>query len=229
MDIICISGLWIPADTWDETAAGLRERGHRPHVVQLPGQHDGNAEATLDDQLEAVLRVVDACEGKPLVVGHSAACTLASLVADRRAGAVAGIALIGGDPGEDGEKYAAFFDLVDGTMPFPGWEPFEGSDSADLTDAQKADLAERAGAVPGGVAHGIVKFTDEARHAVPMVFVCPEFSVEQAQQWVRNGDIPEATAAQDVRYVDIDSGHWPMVSQPVELARVLSEVADDLG
>ena len=59
----------------------------------------------------------------------------AALAADRRPDAVAGTALIGGMPSEEGEEYAAFFELVDGVMPFPGWEPFEGPDSADLDEA----------------------------------------------------------------------------------------------
>ena len=49
--------------------------------IALPGQGDGNAAATLDDQVAAVLASVDACTGPPLVVGHSAAASLAWVAA----------------------------------------------------------------------------------------------------------------------------------------------------
>ena len=61
----------------------LYELGHRGIPVTLPGQGDGAGSATYDDQAAAVLAAVDAAEGAPLVVGHSAACTLAWGAADR--------------------------------------------------------------------------------------------------------------------------------------------------
>ncbi len=39
------------------------------------------------------------------------------------------------------------------------------------------------------------------------------------------GDIPELAKASSVGYVDIDSGHWPMYTKPVELARILADCA----
>ena len=58
----------------------LREAGHAPVPVTLPGQGDGTA-ATLDQQLDAVLAAVDAAQPRALVVGHSGHCTLAWLAA----------------------------------------------------------------------------------------------------------------------------------------------------
>lgn len=39
------------------------------------------------------------------------------------------------------------------------------------------------------------------------------------------GDVPELAKAKQLELVDIDSGHWPMVSKPLELARVLAAAA----
>jgi hypothetical protein len=36
------------------------------------------------------------------------------------------------------------------------------------------------------------------------------------------GAVPELAAAKLVDFVDIDSGHWPMFTKPVELARLLA-------
>jgi pimeloyl-ACP methyl ester carboxylesterase len=225
MDIVLIAGLWLDATAWHDVARELEALGHRPVAVTLPGQGDGATGATLDDQVAAVLAAVDATAGKPLVVGHSAACTLAWLAADARPDRVAGVVLVGGFPTSDGNAYADFFDVVDGVMPFPGWEPFEGPDSADLDDEARRDFAAAAIAVPEGVAKGVVRLTDERRFGVPVVVVCPEFTPAQAKGWVDAGDVPELAKVERLDFVDVDSGHWPMLTKPAGLARLLVEAS----
>jgi hypothetical protein len=46
----------------------------------------------------------------------------------------------------DGQRYADFFEVKDGVMPFPGWDPFEGADSADLDE--EARRAFTSAAIP---------------------------------------------------------------------------------
>jgi len=229
MDILLIGGLWLDTSAWDDVLPELEALGHRPVPVALPGQGDGSTSATLEDQVAAVLAAVDSAvdsgAGKPLVVGHSAACTLAWLAADARPEKIAGVVLIGGFPWDDGKLYADLFEMTDGVMPFPGWEPFEGPDSADLSDAAKAAFAARAVPVPEAVARGVVHLTDERRFDVPVVVVCPEFTPEQARQWIDAGDVPELARAKDVDLVDLDSGHWPMFTRPAALATLLASSA----
>ena len=170
--------------------------------------------------MEAALAAVDAAD-RPMVVGHSAACGLAWMVADRRPDAIDRVVLIGGFPPSDGEAYADIFPAVDGVMPFPGWEPFEGPDAADLGPADRDRVASVAVAVPEGVSKGIVRLSDDRRFDVPVLMVCPEYTPDDARAWLEAGDLPELAQAKDVTYVDIDSGHWPMVTRPTDLARVL--------
>ena len=225
MDILLIAGLWLDGSAWDEVVPELEALGHRPVALSLPGQGDGSGSATLDDQVAAVLDAVDAASEKPMVVGHSAACTLAWLAADARPDTVAAVALIGGFPSADGESYADFFETTGGVMPFPGWGPFEGPDSADLDEEAKRSFAAAAIPVPEAVTKGVVRLTDERRFDVPVVLVCPEFSPAQAAEWIDAGDAPEVARAKHVDFVDINSGHWPMVTKPIELARLLAAAA----
>lgn len=222
MDILLIGGLWLDTSAWDDVVPELEALGHRAVPVVLPGQGDGSTTATLEDQVAAVLAAVDATSGKPLVVGHSAACTLAWLAADARPEKIAGVVLVGGFPWDDGKLYADLFEMTDGVMPFPGWGPFEGPDSADLSDEVKAALAAKAAPVPEGVARGVVHLTDERRFDVPVTVVCPEFTPEQARQWIEAGDVPELARAKNVDLVDLDSGHWPMFTRPAALATLLA-------
>lgn len=229
MDIVLIAGLWLESTVWDEVVAALATQGHRGVPVSLPGQGDGDVAATLEEQTEVVLAAVDACEEPPLAVGHSAAASLAWIAADRRAEGIAGTALIGGFPEVDGAEYAPFFPCVDGVMAFPGWEPFEGADSADLDADAKARIAAAAIPVPEAVATGTVRLTNPARQQVPVTVVCPEFTPEQAMEWIDAGEVPELAEVERLRLVDIVSGHWPMITRPTELAAILADVANDLS
>jgi pimeloyl-ACP methyl ester carboxylesterase len=221
MDIVLLGGLWLPQKEWDQVVEALAELGHRGVPVLLPGQGDGNRTARLEDQVAAVLLAIDESEGKPLVVGHSASSALAWIAADARSQQVAGVVLVGGFPTPDGATYADFFPVVDGVMPFPGWEPFEGPDSADLDEATRDRLAAEMIPVPEDVSRGVVQLEDERRYQVPVTLICPEFSPAQAQEWIDSGEVPELTRVTQLDLVDIDSGHWPMVTQPVRLAGLL--------
>lgn len=226
MDVILLGGLWLTPDVWREVAEGISARGHRAVPVALPGQGDGNEAATLADQLAAAVTAVDAAEGRALVVGHSAASTLAWLAADRRPEQVAGVGLIGGFPSSDGSAYADFFEPVDGLMDFPGWAPFEGPDSVDLDESTRAAMETAMVPVPVGVSRGIVEYADPRRTTVPVTLICPEFGPDDAREWIAAGDVPELSAVDALDYVDIDSGHWPMVSAPQALATIIADLAD---
>jgi pimeloyl-ACP methyl ester carboxylesterase len=225
MDILLIAGLWLDASAWDRVVPVLEDLGHHPVPVSLPGQGDGSVSATLEDQVGAVLAAVDAAPGKPMVVGHSAASALAWLAADARPQKIAKAALIGGFPSADGEPYADLFEPVDGVMAFPGWAPFEGPDSADLDEDARRAFESAAIPVPAGVTKGVVRLSNDERYDVPLVLVCPEFTPAEAQEWIDDGDLPELARAKHVEFVDVDSGHWPMLTKPAELARILAAAA----
>jgi pimeloyl-ACP methyl ester carboxylesterase len=227
MEILLIAGLWLDGSAWDDVVPELEALGHRPVPLTLPGQGDGSTSATLDDQVAAVLAAVDSASGRPMVVGHSAASNLAWLAADARPEKLAKVALIGGYPSTDGELYADLFEPVNGVMAFPGWDPFEGPDSADLDEDARRTIAAAAIGVPAGVSKGVVRLTDERRYDVPTVLVCPEVTPAQVQKWIEAGELPELAKVKHLTFVDIDSGHWPMFTEPVALARLLAAAAED--
>ncbi len=228
MDILLIAGLWLGPDSWDQVVPELAARGHLPRAIALPGQGDG-VSAGLADQVAAVVGAVDDSAARSegvVVVGHSAATSLAWMAVDARPERVAAVVLIGGFPGADGEPYAGFAEVRQGWSVFPGWEPFEGPDADDLDAAARRRFEERAVPVAEAVVHGSVRLTDDRRFAVPVYVVCPEFTSDQARTWIEQGEAPELAAARRVEFVDIDSGHWPMFTKPQELGGLLAGIAD---
>ena len=194
MDIVLIAGMWLDGSAWNAVVPELEGLGHRPVPLTLPGQGDENADATFEDQVGAVLAAVDAVDGPALVVGHSAASALAWVAADARPEKVARVALIGGMPSPDGETYFGFFEPVDGVVPFPGWEPFEGPDSDDMSPQQKASVAADAIAVPAAVTQGVVHLDrraplQRARHAgLSRVHAGPGQGVDRGRRGARAGE-----------------------------------------
>jgi pimeloyl-ACP methyl ester carboxylesterase len=114
-------------------------------------------------------------------------------------------------------------------VPFPGWGPFEGPDSDDLDEQGRRSFAAAAIPVPEGVTSGVVRLSDDRRYGVPVVLVCPEFSPAQVKEWIAAGELAELAKAERLELVDIDSGHWPMLTRPLELAGVLAAAASDVG
>ncbi|XIE80716.1 alpha/beta fold hydrolase [Streptomyces sp. SBR177] len=123
MDILLVAGLWLDGSAWDDVVPELAALGHRPVPLTLPGQGDGAVGATLDDQVAAVVAAVDAAAGKPFVVGHSAAASLAWAAADARPGRIAGVAVIGGFPASDGRPYAPSSRSGTGSWTSPAGSP----------------------------------------------------------------------------------------------------------
>jgi pimeloyl-ACP methyl ester carboxylesterase len=72
----------------------------------------------------------------------------------------------------------------------------------------------------------VIELADERRYDVPVVLLCPEFSPAQAREWIEDGEVPELAKSRNVSFLDIDSGHWPMISVPAELARLLAQAAE---
>ncbi|GIF02654.1 esterase [Actinoplanes siamensis] len=212
-----VGGLWTDAAVWDRVVPELEARGRRAAPVRLTGR-------TLDEQVSEVLAVVDAAPGPAVVAGHSAAAALAWMAADARPGRVVKVVLIGGWPKPDGTTYAAFFEITGGVMPFPGWAAFEGPDSADLDEQARAAFAAAAVPVPEGVARGVVRLRDERRYDLPVTLVCPEFDPDDVRSWIAEGELPELARIKHLDLVDIDSGHWPMLTRPAELAGILAAV-----
>ena len=152
-----------------------------------------------------------------MVVGHSAASTLAWLAADARPQRVAEAEVF--DPADSrtltGRATPTSSKSWTGPCRSRGWEPFEGADTADLDQAMKARIAEATIPVPEGVSKAVVRLSDERRYDVPAVLVCPEFTPAEVCSVDRCRPDPRAgQGGANLELIDIVTGHWPMISTP---------------
>lgn len=225
MKIVLVAGMWLDARAWQQVVPELERLGHEVVAVDLPGQGAEPAQASFADQSSAVLAAVDGMGAPVMVVGHSAACSLAWVAADARPDAVARVVMVGGFPVPDGATYFDALEPVDGYVVWPGWDAFAGPDSEDMDEAARQAMDAHLHPVPSTVTHASVTLSDERRYDVPITLVCPEFSVEDAKEWIASGQLSEFEKSRALDFADIDSGHWPMYSTPVTFAALLDEIS----
>lgn len=231
MDIILIPGLWLNASCWDAVTPTLEQAGHRVQPLTLPGMQSKDADRfgiTVADHLAAVVAAIDEAEGPVLLVGHSAGCGIAHAAVDARPDRVARAVHVGGFPGADGDPLLPGLPAEDGEVAMPDWA--EMGEEANIVDFDAEGLAKlyaEAIPVPEAVLTTPVPLSDERRYDIPATLVCPEYTAADLQSWLQQGEesLSELARIREVEYVDLPGGHWPQLTQPDKLAKVLLDAA----
>jgi pimeloyl-ACP methyl ester carboxylesterase len=229
MDIILIHGMWLDGSSWDPIVPVLERAGHRAHALTLPGMESAGADRsgiTRRDHVAAAVAAIDAvdpADGKVLLVGHSAGGATVHAAVDARPDRVARVVYVAGFPLGDGAGDPGGYPAVAGEIPLPDWSEFDEADLADLDEAARAGLRERAIPWPERVNTDPQRLADERRFDVPVTIVCTEFTSDVLRGWVKQGMAPvaEIQRIHDVEYVDLPTGHWPQVTKPEQLARII--------
>lgn len=227
MDIILVAGLWMGGWAWYQVAPALEGAGHRPVPLTLPGMQSRDADRsaiTLADHVAAVVSAIDAADSEQVVlVGHSAGAGIVYAAADARPDRVARLVLIGGFPTPDGVPLLSGYTPENGEVPLPDWSEFDEADLRDLGEAGKDAFAAYAIPSPGGVVTGIQHLHDERRWRIPVTAVATEYTTADLREWIDSGAAPvqEFTRLHDVTYVDLPTGHWPQLTRPDRLARII--------
>lgn len=230
LPIVLVPGLWLNAATWDRVTPILEAQGHRVTALTLPGMASKETDRTgitAADHIAAVVEALDAAQDPVLLVGHSAGCGIAHAAVDARPDKVVRVVHVGGFPGADGDPLLSGLPAENGEVPMPDWaEMGEQANIADFDAEQLKALYANAVPVPEKVVTDPVRLADERRYGVPAVMVCPEYTAADLQEWVAGGDVPELAKITSVSYVDLPGGHWPQITQPDALARVILDAAN---
>ncbi|MFJ4225314.1 alpha/beta fold hydrolase [Microbacterium sp. NPDC089695] len=224
MDIILIPGLWLDADSWNDVSADLERAGHSVHALTMPGvgaPASESADIGISDWVAAGVAAVDAVGGPVVVVGHSGGGNVAWGVADARPDAVSRVVFVDTVPPPSGSGISEFA-VVDGVIPFPGWDFFPAEDVDDLDEATRERTAPLTKSVPARVPTDPIVL-DGGRHRVPVTLLMGGLDQESLESdldaWGSYAD--EYRAIDDAEVVRVGSGHWPQFSVPARLADLI--------
>lgn len=244
---VLVPGFWLGGWAWRAVAQTLREQGHEVHPMTLTGladkKHLIDAHIDLDTHTLDVFNFIE-YEGLTdvILVGHSYAGLVITAVADRLAPKLAklvyvdtaplpnGVSLIEFYPPELRKTYRQRVAMEGGgsRLPFPPWEELDKDGSArDLDEEMRAVIKARATDMPFGAARQPVKLLSKTGHAgLPKLGIWCTVTSDQVRKLAASGNpMFQALAGPEWRFVDLPTGHWPMFSKPLELARLLANEA----
>ena len=230
--IILVPGFWLGAWAWDEVAETLRSDGHDVTALTLPGLESKQADRsaiTFGDHVDAIVTAIEAADRPVVLAVHSGAGFSGYAASDRVPERIAAMVYVDTAPG----KGAADAEIEGADKPFVWDEIKEGENLEGLSEPQLATFRERAIPQPAGVLREGHEFTNEARRDIPSTVVATGYTSQAYQtyakehpEWAFLAGLPEL---RNVSWVDLPTSHWPMWSEPAELARIIGDVATSAG
>lgn len=230
MHIVLVPGLWLDASSWGEVAPALEAAGHRTHPLTMPGVGEPaqrSADVGIADWVAATAAEIDRHDGPIALVGHSGGGNVVYGALDARPERVSHVVFLDTFPPADGGSIWEF-PVVDGVIPFPGWDSFEEPEKADLDPQTRAEITRRARSVPARVPTDPIRLTDERRRQVPATIVTSTLPAEQIRGFARDAPAwaSELAALRRLEVVSLHAegeptGHWPQFSRPGAVAEAI--------
>lgn len=230
MNIILVPGLWLDASTWGEVTPALEAAGHRTHPLTMPGVGEPASLSSgigIADWVDATVAEIDRHDGDVVLVGHSGGGNVVYGAVDARPDRVAHVVFLDTFPPGDGASIWDF-PVVDGVVPFPGWDSFDEGEVADLDEQTRAELGSRTKSVPERVPSDPIRLSDERRRAVPATMITSTVPEAQIRDIIRNAPAwaAELAALEDLRIIQLGeegdpTGHWPQFSRPGAVAEAI--------
>ncbi|MGW9212136.1 alpha/beta fold hydrolase [Embleya sp. NPDC055664] len=228
-DFVLVAGAWLGSPAWDEVVPELRAAGHGACPLSLSGLAEKRGVPA--GQRTHVRDIVDEVEDRDLrdvvLVGHSYSGIPVGQAAERIGDRLRRMVLVDSNVAVHGESFASGFwsgeAAITAAIVANGgfWAPPPAADFAGqgLTDEQIARLLADATLHPGD------SLTERAELAgslgdLPTTYLkCLLDGPEPSDA------VAKLLTSERWRLVEMNTGHWPMYSQPHELARILLEEA----
>ncbi|MER6396939.1 alpha/beta hydrolase [Kitasatospora sp. NPDC001603] len=250
---VLVSGPFTGGEVWREVAARLEESGAEVYPATLTGLGERREEAGPDTGLgthiEDVVRLIDGVEGTELViVGHDYGIHPVLGAADRRPERIARIVYLDAGLPQDGD--AAVQLVPDEEVRRRLLDPADRDGGTGWIDPPAADGWQRWGSTAGLSEEALARLTGLASPQPSATFTqplrlsgalatvptsgifCTESGMSIAKlEGLMTLGMPQFKALADPRvsFFDLDTGHWPMLSRPDELAELLLGAAAGEG
>jgi pimeloyl-ACP methyl ester carboxylesterase len=224
MDVILIPGFWLDSSAWDDIVPAVRETGHEPKPITLPGLTPADPGVGLRDQIDFVIGLVDAAVGPVVLVGHSGGGAVAHAVVDARPGRITKVIYVDSLPLGHGGLINDEFTALDGMVPLPARDVFDDESLVDMDDERWAAFEARALPIPQKVATEQQVLSDPRRYEVPVTVITCELSEATLRDLMAKGHryVAELAAVKHFEIVELRTGHWPMFTKPAELATAIA-------
>jgi pimeloyl-ACP methyl ester carboxylesterase len=238
---VLVGGAWIGGWAWRQVARELRAHGHEVYPATLTGlgerAHLAHPDTDLETHITDVVNLIgyeDLTEA--ILVGHSYSGIVVTGIADRVGERLAQLVFVDSAPFEHGQAFIDFYPpetkehlqqqvatLGDGwRLPFPSFDDLAQSASlAGLGEAERALMRVRAAAQPFQTYRQPLRLTGAGGDYGRVVIACNDFRTLLA------AGIPALQAIKPPawRIDELETGHWPMLSAPRELATLLDNLA----
>jgi pimeloyl-ACP methyl ester carboxylesterase len=225
-EFVLVAGAWLGSWAWDEVVPELRAAGHGAHPLTLSGLAEkGDVPA---GQQTHVRNIVDEVQRRDLrdvvLVGHSYSGIPVGQAAERIGDRLARVIFVDSNVPTDGRSFADGGSprqkaILEAAIAENGgfWMPLTAADyqGQGLTDEQIDRI------VDGSTPHPGATLTEPAVLARPLGELPATYLKCLLDGPKPSDDVVELLTSEHWRLVETNTGHWPMFSQPRELARIL--------
>ncbi|WP_235562997.1 hypothetical protein [Microbacterium sp. Root53] len=114
--------------------------------------------------------------------------------------------------------------MVDGVVPFPGWDFFDDEDVDDLDAATRERTAGLTRSVPTKVPTDGIRLADDRRFDVPVTVLSGKLDEQSLRAMMSDWPAWGATLdrIRSFEVVTLGTGHWPQFSKPGALAEAIA-------
>ncbi|MFD5430142.1 alpha/beta fold hydrolase [Streptomyces sp. NPDC127084] len=228
-NFVLVAGAWLGSWAWGEVVPLLRAADHGVHPLTLSGIAERQAVPTgRQTHVEDIVDLVERLDLRDVVlVGHSYSGIPAGQAAARIGGRLARVVFVDSDVPADGESFISTWwegpAKLEAAIAGNGgwWAPLTAADCAGqgLSDEQVARI------VGGATPHPGASLADPAVLARPLDELPATYVKCLLDGAEPSDDVARLLTGEQWRLAEMDTGHWPMFSQPDRLARILLDAA----
>ncbi|WP_433354227.1 alpha/beta fold hydrolase [Microtetraspora malaysiensis] len=222
-EFVLVAGAWLGAWAWDEVVPELRAAGHGAHPLTLSGLAEKRGvPAGQQTHVQDIVDLVERLDLREVVVaGHSYSGIPVGQAAERIGDRLARVVFVDSNVPRPGAAFVThpYGRVVETSIAENQgfWPPLAAADydGQGLTDEQIARI------VAGSTPHPGASLTEAAVLERPLGELPATYIKCLLDGDKPTPDVVELLTSENWRLVEMNTGHWPMFSQPRELARIL--------